>query len=116
MPPAVPATLETYLCTEAITGTFEFHSSVPKTSPAGTVTEVTSGKNFVSRGNRTMGAELTAAPAAAPLATAGWKVSVTDAFADASGLNSQRSVRFCALPAAGPRPTMGNQPLVEAGE
>ena len=71
MPPAVPATLERYLCTNAITGTFELHSSVPKTSPAGTVTDVTSGKNFVSRGNSTIGAELTAAPAGAPLAAEG---------------------------------------------
>ena len=98
-------------------GTFEVHSSAPNVpSAAGTVSEVTSGKNLVSRGNSSMGVEETGAAAAAPLATAGWNTRVTVAFADVSGLKSQRSVRTRALPEAGERPTMGNQALVLAGE
>src|SRR6202165_947694 len=117
MPPVVPAMLDVYLWSVPRIETFETHSIAPKLpSPAAIVAAVTSGKNRVSRGNRTIGVELTEAPAGAPLATEGWKTRVTVALVVRSGLKSQRSLRICVFPGPGPRPAIGNQPFVEAGE
>src|SRR5512141_1832568 len=98
-------------------GALDCQRRAPTTpSPAGTVENVTSGKNFVSRGARTIGAELIGGAAGAPSPTAGWNVSVSVTLADESGLKSQRSVRKSAPNCPCTRPAVMNQPAVVAGE
>src|SRR6478672_10832720 len=100
-----------------IRAALDCHSSAPTTpSPAGTVSSVTSGKNLVSRGARTIGSDDTGAAAGCPVETAGWKTRVAVTVAEASGLNSHTSVRKSDPPAPATRPEVISQPFAVAGE
>src|SRR5262249_6580291 len=83
---------------------------------AAIVTNRTSARNFVSRGAKVIGLDEMGGGAAPPLTACGWKIKVTAALLESSGLKSQMSVRNCAPPNPTTRPATMNQPLVVAGE
>src|SRR5262249_41417583 len=97
-------------------GRSDCHSRAPTCPSAAIVTNRTSARNFVSRGAKVIGLDEMGGGAAPPLTACGWKIKVTAALLESSGLKAQMAFEHSAPPTPPPGPATMTRPLVAAGE